>query len=156
MTDLLSRRQWLLVAVASLFLAASPLGARAAFADKGGDDGGDDSGDDDGDDGDDGGESGSSGGGGGGGGGASASSGGNSNEGSGRGDDHEDVRAAVKRGDILSLREILSRSGVDKRGRVIDIELRNIQRKNVYVITLRRPDGSIRRVRVDAVSGKVL
>ncbi|MBB4103771.1 PepSY domain-containing protein [Allorhizobium borbori] len=146
MTDLLSRRHLLLVALASLPLAASPFGVRSALADKGGDDGGgddsggdDDDGHDDSDDGDD--DSGSS---------------GNRDGSSGRGDDHEDVRAAVKRGEILSLREILSRSGVEKRGRVIDIELRSIQRKNVYVITLRRPDGSIRRVRVDAVSGKVM
>lgn len=151
MTDLLSRRHLLLVALASLPLAASPFGVRSALADKGSDDGGgddgggddsggdDDDGHDDSDDGDD--DSGSS---------------GNRDGSSGRGDDHEDVRAAVKRGEILSLREILSRSGVEKRGRVIDIELRSIQRKNVYVITLRRPDGSIRRVRVDAVSGKVM
>ena len=153
--ELLGRREFLVL----LLLAMS---APAALADNGGsggesdsdsggdsdsDSGGDDGGDDGGgDSGDDGGESGSE-------------HGGISNSGHGRNDQRKDwdrARNALKRGEVISLKQALGIVASRSDARVIDVSLRQGLFSRIYTFKLKDASGRISTLRMDARTGRII
>ena len=69
-------------------------------------------------------------------------------------EDYERARAAVARGEILPLTEILQR--VETGGRMIEVEFEIEDGRHLYELELIQPDGRIVEVTVDAASGETL
>ena len=71
-------------------------------------------------------------------------------------DDHERARAALQRGEVLPLAEILARVQAELAGEVIATELEREHRRWVYELKLIDPVGRIVELEVDAADGRIL
>lgn len=78
----------------------------------------------------------------------------------GRGHHHDDARAALQRGAILPIAEILGRVAAEVPGEVIEVELEHEDHEGhagwIYELKLITPDGRRLEVFVDAASGRLL
>ena len=73
------------------------------------------------------------------------------------GRDHDRARDAVSAGNVLPLQRILRRIGDRHPGRLLDANLaRNTQGNWVYHLKLLAPGDKVRRLQVDARSGRLL
>jgi hypothetical protein len=79
----------------------------------------------------------------------------NDNSGSGKNKDQDDVRDAVKKGDIISLEKAMKSLREHQRGRIIDASLRTKGRDIVYSFKVKTDDGKIRRIEMNARTGKL-
>lgn len=77
------------------------------------------------------------------------------NSGSGKKKDQDDVRDAVKKGDIISLERAMKSLREHQSGRIIDASLRTKGRDIVYSFKLKTDDGKIRRIEMNARTGKL-
>jgi len=72
-------------------------------------------------------------------------------------DEHDDARRLRDSGQILPLEEILERIRGRYPGRVIEVELEHPHRGGYrYELEILGPDGIVRKLRVDAVTGRLL
>jgi uncharacterized membrane protein YkoI len=77
----------------------------------------------------------------------------------GSGEDHsridqDEALRAVKGGEIMSLKEALGKVGDKYKGKVIEIDIERTVKRDVYSMKVRMEDGTIRKVRMDARTGK--
>ena len=71
--------------------------------------------------------------------------------------DHDRARDAVGAGDVMPLREIMARIGRHYPGRLLDADLgRDGQGRWIYRLKLLSPGDQVRRLSVDAQSGRVM
>jgi uncharacterized membrane protein YkoI len=71
--------------------------------------------------------------------------------------DHDRARDAVGSGDVMPLREIMARIGRHYPGRLLDADLgRDGQGRWIYRLKLLSPGDQVRRLSVDAQSGRVM
>lgn len=144
----MTRRDFLLLSVGLALVAHEPSFARNGSDDSGSDDhgghgrGGDDGGGDD-NGGDD--NSGS---------GSSSDNGGSGRESSGRSLSQDEVLEAVRSGKIISLKQALEIVSNKVEGRVIDIGLTSRMGRSQYRVKVRRDDGAITTLRLDARTGR--
>ncbi|MGL4404530.1 MAG: PepSY domain-containing protein [Notoacmeibacter sp.] len=68
--------------------------------------------------------------------------------------DQEDARKAIKSGEAMALRNAIKRARDHSKGRIIDVELTRSSGKFIYVFTVVETSGHIKRLKMDAVSGK--
>lgn len=73
-----------------------------------------------------------------------------------RQDDHERARAAVARGEALPLEQILRGLPLRPGERLLEVEFEREDGRWVYEIELIGPDGRVRELEVDALTGEVL
>lgn len=69
-------------------------------------------------------------------------------------DDHDRARAAVERGDVLSLDALLDRVPLREGERLLDAELERDDGRWVYEIELIGADGRVREIELDARDGR--
>lgn len=176
----MSRRQFLLALLSAwlgLAAIASPVLAKDGGESDGGEsDGGDSDGGDSESDGDGEGESSGSGSGSGSGGGKGSGSGNGSGSGSGHGNgkgsgksgsddgdsesesetEHEEATEAVRRGEVMSYRDVIGRLKRDQIGRVLKVELDRSARGPVYRMRVEDPEGFVSTLVVDARTGRLI
>jgi uncharacterized membrane protein YkoI len=70
--------------------------------------------------------------------------------------EHEEMRAALKRGEVLPLARILSIAQERVPGDVIEVELENKHGALVYEIKVLTESGRVREIKIDARQGTVL
>lgn len=70
--------------------------------------------------------------------------------------DHDRVRGALQRGDVLPLAEILARVGRDCPGEVLEVELEDEEGRVAYELKVLAPGGAVGKVLYDARSGALL
>lgn len=70
--------------------------------------------------------------------------------------DHEVARRALEAGEILSLRQVLSRIEREHRGEVLEVELEHEDQRWIYEVKMLRRDGGINKLLIDARDGSVL
>jgi len=70
--------------------------------------------------------------------------------------DHDRARAAMERGEILPLREIMERAETDYPGRLLEVELETKHGKFVYDIEILAADGRLIELLYDARDGALL
>lgn len=70
--------------------------------------------------------------------------------------DHDRARAAVQAGEVLPLRQVLEALRRTEPGEVLEVELEQDAGRWVYELKLLRPDGTLRRLKVDARTAAVL
>lgn len=68
--------------------------------------------------------------------------------------DQDDAREAVRTGSAMALRKAMKRAKDQTEGRIIDVKLERKSGKFIYVFTVVEPSGRIKRLKMDAVSGK--
>ena len=78
------------------------------------------------------------------------------NSGKGRRKDQDDILDAVKKGKVISLEKAMKSLQSRYSGRVIDAKLRGNGEDLVYSFKLKSTDGKVRRVEMDARTGKLL
>ena len=71
-------------------------------------------------------------------------------------DDHERAREALRRGEILSLSEILKTLGDELGGDVIEVEFEREDGLFVYEFKIVTPDGRVEEVYVDAATAEIV
>lgn len=71
-------------------------------------------------------------------------------------DDHERARAALQRGEILPLSQVLDIARARDPGRVIDVELDDDDGRHVYEIEILDRRGRIIEFKIDAANGRIL
>ena len=70
-------------------------------------------------------------------------------------DQHDAVREAVKRGEVLPLPQVLDIAGERLPGEVLEVELEHERGKLIYEIKVLTESGEIRKIKIDARSGAV-
>jgi len=70
--------------------------------------------------------------------------------------EHEEMRAALKRGEVLPLARILAIAQEKVPGDVIEVELENKHGALVYEIKMLTESGRVREIKIDARQGTVL
>lgn len=70
--------------------------------------------------------------------------------------DHERARAALERGEIMSLRDIMGMAEAAFPGRLLEVELETKQGRFVYDIEILAADGRLIELLYDAADGKLL
>ncbi len=70
--------------------------------------------------------------------------------------DHDRARRAFRQGDILPLADLLARSGVEDKGRLIEVELEDEHGRMIYELKLLTPEGRVLEYLFDARSGHLL
>ncbi len=78
------------------------------------------------------------------------------NSGKGRRKDQDDILDAVRKGKVISLEKAMKSLQSRYSGRVIDAKLRGNGGDLVYSFKLKSVDGKVRRVEMDARTGKLL
>jgi uncharacterized membrane protein YkoI len=71
-------------------------------------------------------------------------------------DDHERSRRLVEGGKILSLQQVLGQNGLEKNGRVLEVELELERGRYIYEIELLTEDGRVWEYEIDAANGEIL
>lgn len=71
-------------------------------------------------------------------------------------DDHERARAALERGEVMSLRHILDRVEREHPGRIVEVELEREHGRWIYEIRVLRDDGALLKLELDARDGALL
>jgi uncharacterized membrane protein YkoI len=71
-------------------------------------------------------------------------------------DDHERARAAVQRGDILPLDEIMRRIPLAPDERLLEVEIEREDGAWIYEIELLSASGRVREIEVDAADGRLI
>lgn len=71
-------------------------------------------------------------------------------------DDHDLAREAVRSGEALPLSEILSRIRPQLAGELVHVELEREDGRLVYEFRIIGGDGRLRKLHVDAASGRIL
>lgn len=69
-------------------------------------------------------------------------------------DDHDRAFGAVERGEALSLPEVMSRARQQLRGEVVGTAFNREHGRWIYEFKVVTPGGKLRRVYIDAASGK--
>lgn len=70
--------------------------------------------------------------------------------------DHDRARAALERGEVRPLEEILAAAAAQVPGEVVELELEREHGRWVYELKVIAPDGRVLEVMVDAASARVL
>ena len=70
--------------------------------------------------------------------------------------DHDRARAALERGEIMSLRTIMEKAETDYPGRLLEVELETKHGRFVYDIEILAADGRLIELLYDAADGKLL
>lgn len=70
--------------------------------------------------------------------------------------DHDRARAALERGEVLPLAEILATVAAQVPGEVVEVELEREHGDWVYELKVIAPDGRVLEVLVDAAAGRLL
>jgi uncharacterized membrane protein YkoI len=70
--------------------------------------------------------------------------------------DHDRARAALERGEVRPLEEILAAAAAEVPGEVVELELEREHGRWVYELKVIAPDGRVLEVMVDAASARVL
>lgn len=70
--------------------------------------------------------------------------------------DHDRARAALERGEIMSLRAIMEKAEADYPGRLLEVELETKHGRFVYDIEILAADGRLVELLYDAADGKLL
>lgn len=70
--------------------------------------------------------------------------------------DHEAVREALQRGEVLPLMKILAIANKEVPGDVIEVELEDEREALIYEIKILTSTGRVRELKIDARTGKVL
>jgi uncharacterized membrane protein YkoI len=70
--------------------------------------------------------------------------------------DHDRARRAVQAGQVMSLREVLTRLERSHPGKVLEVELEGEEGRWVYELKVLQDDGRLIKLKVDARSGEVL
>lgn len=70
--------------------------------------------------------------------------------------EHDAVRDALQRGEVLPLTKILAIAGQQVPGDVIEVELEEKKQALVYEIKILTPTGRVREIKIDARTGAVL
>jgi uncharacterized membrane protein YkoI len=70
--------------------------------------------------------------------------------------DHDRARAALERGEVRPLAEILAAAAAEVPGEVVELELEREHGRWVYELKVIAPDGRVLEVMVDAASARVL
>lgn len=71
-------------------------------------------------------------------------------------DDHDEARRAVEEGRARPLADILDRIGPRLGGKVIGVELERKQDRHFYEFKVVTPDGRLKEIYVDAMTGEML
>ena len=70
--------------------------------------------------------------------------------------EHDEIRAALQRGEVLPLARILAIAQQQVPGDVIEVELESKRGALVYEIKVLTQSGRVREIKIDARNGKVL
>jgi uncharacterized membrane protein YkoI len=70
--------------------------------------------------------------------------------------EHDEIRAALQRGEVLPLTQILSIAQQQVPGDVIEVELESKRGALIYEIKVLTQGGRVREVKIDARNGKVI
>lgn len=70
------------------------------------------------------------------------------------GDDHERALGAVERGEAMSLPEVMTRAKQQLRGEIVGTAFNREHGRWIYEFKVVTPRGKLRRVYIDAASGK--
>ena len=70
--------------------------------------------------------------------------------------EHDAIRSALKRGEVLPLTKILAIAAQHVPGDVIEVELEDESRTLVYEIKILTDGGRVREIKIDARTGTVL
>jgi uncharacterized membrane protein YkoI len=70
--------------------------------------------------------------------------------------DHDRARRALEAGEILPLKTVLERVGLDTPGQVMEIEMERRGARWVYEIKILRPGGALVKLVVDASDGTIV
>lgn len=71
-------------------------------------------------------------------------------------DDHDRARAALERGEVMSLRHILDRVEREHPGKIVEVELEREHGRWIYEIRLLRESGELVKLELDARDGSLL
>jgi len=71
-------------------------------------------------------------------------------------DDHEMARQALQQGKVLPLRTVLDKVEKEYSGQVVELEFESERGQFVYDIRLLQTDGTMLKIKMDAVDGKVI
>lgn len=70
--------------------------------------------------------------------------------------DHELARQALQEGKVLPLRSVLDKVEQEHPGQVVEVEFEAEHGQFIYDVRLLQADGSILKIKMDAVNGKLL
>lgn len=70
--------------------------------------------------------------------------------------DHEMARQALQQGKVLPLRTVLDKVEKEYSGQVVELEFESERGQFVYDIRLLQTDGTVLKIKMDAVDGKVI
>lgn len=70
--------------------------------------------------------------------------------------DHDRARRALEAGEILPLKTVLERVGIDTPGQVMEVEMERRHARWVYEIKILRPGGRLVKLVVDASDGAII
>ncbi|MEJ2530040.1 MAG: PepSY domain-containing protein, partial [Gammaproteobacteria bacterium] len=71
-------------------------------------------------------------------------------------DDHQESRRMMQQGEILPLQQILDNIAAERKGRVLEVELKRKKQRVIYEIELLGEHGRVWEFKVDAASGEIL
>lgn len=71
-------------------------------------------------------------------------------------DDHQESRRLMQQGEILPLQQILDHIAEERKGRVLEVELKRKKGRVIYEIELLGEQGRVWEYKVDASSGEIL
>ena len=70
--------------------------------------------------------------------------------------DHNESRRLMEQGKILPLQQVLDHLGQQQAGRVLEVELEDVQGRYIYEIELLGEDGRVLGYEIDAASGEII
>jgi len=70
--------------------------------------------------------------------------------------DHDRARRALEAGEILPLKTVLEKAGLDTPGQVMEVEMERRSARWVYEIKILRPGGALVKLVVDASDGTII
>lgn len=70
--------------------------------------------------------------------------------------DHDRARRALEAGEILPLKTVLEKVGLDTPGQVMEVEIERRRARWVYEIKILRPGGALVKLVVDARNGTIV
>ena len=70
--------------------------------------------------------------------------------------DHDRARQALEAGEILPLKTVLEKVGLDTPGQIMEVEMERKRERWVYEIKVLRPGGALVKLVIDASDGTIL
>src|SRR5664279_869621 len=70
--------------------------------------------------------------------------------------DHDRARQALEAGEILPLKTVLEKVGLDTPGQVMEVEMERKNARGIYEVKVLRPGGALVKLVVDASDGTII